>query len=165
MGNGSGRIAGTILLAGALGCVLIDLYLVVTHAWLLRDATPIQISQWDASNALGVAAFGDGMQAALLGFAMHLCVSLIWAAIFVAVALRFRWVLAHPIVSGVVFGLVVMGVMRYLIVPLGHARQGAGTPVQLFNQALAHVVAFGLPVALVVSAGLGGARVRVRASS
>jgi hypothetical protein len=165
MGNGSGRIAGTILLAGALGCVLIDLYLVVTHAWLLRDATPTQISQWDASNALGVAAFGDGMPAALLGFAMHLCVSLIWAAIFVAVALRFRWVLAHPIVSGVVFGLVVMGVMRYLIVPLGHAHQGAGTPVQLFNQALAHVVAFGLPVALVVSAGLGGARVRVRASS
>jgi uncharacterized membrane protein YagU involved in acid resistance len=132
---------------------------------LLRDATPIQISQWDASNALGVAAFSDGMPAALLGFAMHLCVSLIWAAIFVAVALRFRWVLSHPLVSGVIFGLVVMGVMRYLIVPLGHAHQGAGTPVQLLNQMLAHVVAFGLPVALVVSAVLGGARVRVPASS
>jgi uncharacterized membrane protein YagU involved in acid resistance len=165
MRNDSGRIAGTILLAGALGCVLIDLYLVVTIAWVLRGATPIQISQWDASNALGVAAFSDGMPAALLGFAMHLCVSLIWAAIFVAVALRFRWVLAHPIVSGVVFGLVVMGVMRYLIVPLGHAHQPTGTPLTLVNQMLAHVVAFGLPVALVVSARLGRARAKAWASS
>jgi|HubBroStandDraft_2_1064218.scaffolds.fasta_scaffold25697_2 uncharacterized membrane protein YagU involved in acid resistance len=164
MGNGSGRIAGTILLAGALGCVLIDLYLIVTIPWLLH-ATPIQISQWDASNALGVAAFNGGMPAALLGFAMHLCVSVIWAAIFVAVALRFRWVLAHPVVSGITFGLVVMVVMRYLIVPLGHAHQPAGTAVQLVNQILAHVAAFGVPVALVVSGGLGGARVRAPASN
>lgn len=164
MENGSGRVAGTIVIAGALGCVLIDLYLVVTHVWLLRDATAIAISQWDASNALGVAAFSGGLPAALLGFAMHFCVSVIWAAIYVLLALRLRAILERPIVFGTVFGIVVMLVMKYLVVPLGHAHQGGGTPAQLINQILAHVLAFGLPVALVVSARLGGSRVSVPAS-
>jgi hypothetical protein len=164
MGNGSGRVAGTIVIAGALGCVAIDLYLVVTHVWVFRDASAIAISQWDASNALGVAAFGGGLPTALLGFAMHLCVSIVWAAVYVFVALRSRAILARPIASGVLFGIVVMLVMKYLIVPLGHAHQVPGTPAQLLNQILAHVLAFGLPVALVVSARLGGAKVRAPAS-
>lgn len=156
-GNG-GRIVATIVLAGTLGCVLIDAYLVVTHAWLFHDATALVVSQWDASNALGPAAFRGGLSTALLGFAMHYCVSLIWAAIFVISALRLRALSDYPILSGTAFGIVVLLVMKYAVVPLGHASQTIASPAQLVNQILAHVVAFGIPVALVAAAGLRGMR-------
>ncbi len=148
------RAVATIFLAGTLGCVLIDAYLVVTHGLVFHDASALIVSQWDASNALGRAAFEGGWPTALLGFAMHYCVSVIWAAVYVAVALRVPALLRQPILSGIAFGLVVMLVMKYAIVPLGHASQGHPSPVQLVNQILAHVLAFGIPVALIASARL-----------
>jgi uncharacterized membrane protein YagU involved in acid resistance len=137
--------------SGIAGWLLIDLYLVVTHGLIFHDANALQISQWDASNALGPAAFNGGVPAALLGLVMHFCVSLIWAAIFVAVALRVPALLSHPLISGTIFGLVIFAVMIYGIVPLGHAVQVATTSPKLFNSVLAHIVAFGIPVALIVS--------------
>lgn len=159
----SRRVVATTFLAGTLGCVLIDAYLIVTLGWIFHNATALQISQWDASNALGPAAFRGGLPTALLGFAMHYCVSIVWAALYVLAALRARVLLEHPVPSGVVFGIAVMLVMKYVVVPLGHASQPHARPAQLVNQILAHVLAFGIPVALVVTVRLHGVRTPQRA--
>jgi hypothetical protein len=143
---------GTIALAGVAGCVAIDLYLIVTHGLIFHDATALEVSQWDASNALGLSAFSGGLGTALLGLGMHLCVSLVWAAIYVFAARAAPALLRHPWLAGTVFGVVVWFAMRYLVVPLGHAHAGGFSPAQFANQGLAHILAFGIPVALIVSA-------------
>jgi uncharacterized membrane protein YagU involved in acid resistance len=149
----------TVLRAGVAGWFLIDLWLVITHGLIFHDATVLEVSQWDASNAMGRAAFFGGVPTALLGLAMHFVVSIAWAALYVTAALRYRVLRERPVLAGFAFGLIVMGVMKYLIVPLGHAHQGAFNPAQYANQILAHTVAFGIPVALIVAARLRAPRV------
>lgn len=149
----SGRDAfSAALWAGISGWLLIDLYLVITHGLIFHDATAMQVSQWDASNALGAAAFDGGIGTALLGLAMHFCVSMLWAAAYAVAALQFPVLVRRPLLSGICFGLVVFAVMIFGIVPLGHASQpGRSTSIKFANTILAHVVAFGIPVAYITA--------------
>lgn len=123
----------------------------VVHGAVLHDATAQQVSQWDASNFLGRAAFSGGWTSAAIGAAAHLVVSLIWAAIFVLASRRIPDLIDRPILSGIVFGIVVMAVMRVDVVPLGAAAPlPAMKPMGLLDQTVAHTLFFGIPVALVV---------------
>ena len=140
-----------IVIAGVAGAVAINLYLIVAEVVVLHGASVIAISQWDASNALGAAAFGGGVATALLGFVMHLVVSTAWAAIFMTIAIRFPYVVTHPFASGVIFGAAVMCVMIFLVVPLGHAPHGHISLAGWIDRAVAHTIFFGVPVAWVVS--------------
>ena len=142
----------TILLAAIVGAVLIDLFLGIVVA--LRGGVAIArglqaLSQWDASNFLGAAAFREGWRAAGFGFCCHLIVSAIWAAIFVFAAKRWKAMTRHAIATGAVFGALVMFVMRFAVVPLGSAQEAPYTVVTFVLTLVAHVVFFGLPVALV----------------
>jgi hypothetical protein len=143
------RFVRAAILAGLTGAILIDAYLSVTHAFIFHDATPLEVSQWDASNVLGRAAFQGGWPAAGLGFLLHLAVSLFWATLFVFAATRLKALVDQPILWGAVYGVLVMLVMRFAVVPLGHAALGATSPAALINVSIAHVLSFGIPVALV----------------
>lgn len=145
---------GAVLLAGLCGAVAIDLYLVVTQAWIFRNATPVLVSQWDASNALGRAAFSGGWQSALLGLVMHCTVSIVWAAIFTALFGSTAFLRRQPLLLGILFGTAVMLVMRYLVVPLGHAIEPRSDALRLLNLWIAHTLGFGIPVAFTVRAAL-----------
>jgi hypothetical protein len=141
----------TILLAGVMGAVLIDLYLVITEGYIFHTANALVISQWDASNLLGPAAFRGGVGAALIGFLLHLTVSLIWAAIIALAAVRVRFIAQHPIVTGIAFGMIVRLVMAYVIVPLGRAQMPHANVPHLVNLYIAHTLAFGIPVAWIAA--------------
>src|ERR1700722_20169934 len=71
-----------------LGAVLIDLYLAISEPWVAKGVTALLVMQWDASNALGAAAYSGGWATAALGTLMHFCVSIVWGVLFVAAALR-----------------------------------------------------------------------------
>lgn len=144
------RRIGTAVLAGLIGAVTINLYLVVVEAWILHVATPVQISQWDASNILGVAAFNDGLYSAGLGLLLHVVVSLCWATLYLIVALSNDTVARHPWISGTAFGFIVMFAMR-LIVVLGHASLAPLSVGTFFMLLIAHTLFFAIPVALVAS--------------
>jgi len=138
------------IMAGVVGALAIDLYLIITQSWIMHVATPVEISQWDASNALGRAAFFGGIPTALLGLVMNLCVGAVWG-IILALVVRSRPELqrVNPIVAGIVFGTIAMLVMRYAVVPLGHAHQPHLDAARLANLWLAHTIGFGIPVLLV----------------
>ena len=146
------KTAKTILLAAIGGAVLIDLFLGIVVA--LRGGVAISrgleaLSQWDASNFLGAAAFHEGWRAAGFGFCCHLVVSTILATIFVITAKRWKAITRHATACGAIFGALVMFVMRYAVVPLGSAQEARYTLVTFLLTLVAHVVFFGLPVALV----------------
>lgn len=58
------------------------------------------------------------------------------------------------VLSGLLFGVMVMLVMIFIVVPLGHAQAASRNPHALLNTFVAHSVFFGLPVALVVRRSL-----------
>jgi hypothetical protein len=136
--------------AGLVGAIGIDLYLSITLP-LLHVANGIALSQWDASNLLGNDAFRGGLSTAAIGFGMHLCVSIAWGIIFAFAFSRIAWMRAHPLLAGSIFGAVVMQVMAYVVVPLGHASHPTPTLLQWFNNFIAHTLFFGVPVAWVVA--------------
>lgn len=148
------NLARAIAVTGLTGAVSVDAYLALTLIFVFHRATLRGMLQWDASNALGDSAFSGGWNTALLGTAMHLVVSTIWAAVFIFAALRVPALLRRPILSGTLFGLLVMLVMSYLVVPLGHAQKFPQPPPIFVNQLIAHVVFFGIPVALVAKRSL-----------
>jgi hypothetical protein len=136
------------IISGIVGAFAIDLYLIVTQSWILHVATPVEISQWDASNLLGRAAFFGGISTALLGLFMNLCVGAVWGIVFAVVMQRFGMWRVRPIVTGIVFGTIAMLVMRYAVVPLGHAHQPYVDAARLANLWAAHTLGFGIPVAI-----------------
>jgi len=155
--------------AGAFaGLAAITAYLAIERA--VADHLPagfclMQLLQWDASNAYGDAAFTGGWPVAGVGLAMDAVVSLIWGAIFTTLYLRAPAVRANLVVSGLVFGAIVMVVMLFAVVPLGHAIRMHDTAGHLVNVLVAHTVFFGLPLALAVRATAGRPAAMGRAPS
>jgi hypothetical protein len=143
--------ARAAVVAGLAGNVAISVYLAVTLP-LFFHTKPMLLFQWDASNVVGNSAYSGGIGSAALGFLFDCIVSICWAAIFAAVYETFAPVRRMPVLSGLLFGLVVMAVMLELVVPLGHAQHASHAVSALLNTAIAHTAFFGLPVALVIAA-------------
>ncbi|HEY7981611.1 MAG TPA: hypothetical protein VID19_08990 [Candidatus Eremiobacteraceae bacterium] len=136
----AGIVAGTI--AGA----LIDSFLVIAN-----HTTYIQIWQFVASAIVGGAAYASPAYA-ILGFAMHFAISIVWASIYAWAAFGPMPALAQaPVLSGLLYGIVVMIGMT-LVLMVNHVGP-AGLPDAgtLVKSLIAHTVFFGLPVALYVS--------------
>lgn len=140
------------------GLIAITIYLVVERA--VAEHLPIalclrQLLQWDASNAFGVAAFAGGWRMALIGLGMDFVVSLVWALVFTALYLGAVGIRRNLVLAGLTFGAVVMVVMLYAVVPIGHAIRMESTPAHILNVLVAHTVFFGLPLALTVRSSVG----------
>ncbi len=146
--------AFAVALAACIGNTTISLYLVVERA-VAQQIAPLQcllqLYQWDASNVFGNGAFAGGWGMAFMGLLMDLAVSAAWATLFLVLYRRFAWLRANLWAGGLAYGIVVMVVMLWLIVPLGHATQLSKTPGHILNVAIAHTVFFGLPVALALA--------------
>jgi len=128
----AGFIAGTIDIGAA--CVI-------------NSVGPVIILQAIASGVLGKASFDQGAGAAALGLALQWAMSLLIAAIFVAAgrampALRRRWVGA-----GLAYGVVILVVMNYVVVPLSAIHRFPHFAVVHFLGDLLAMLLFGLIVA------------------
>jgi hypothetical protein len=159
MTNGSANVRAAVV-AGLAGNVAISAYLCVALPAFF-NTPPLALFQWDASNIIGSNAFSGGWSAAALGFFFDCLVAIGWGAWFVLLYRRVPAVRRSPALWGLLFGVLVMLVMFYLVVPLGRAHQSSNLP-SLANGLVAHTVFFGLPVALVGSWILGSAGRRRR---
>ncbi len=147
------RFARAAIVASIVGGVVVTVYLVASRFVLAHDA-PLHgllvVMQWDASNQFGDAAYQGGWPMAGIGWLMDCVVSLVWATVFAVLYVRVPYVRRRALFCGLLFGVFVMIVMIYGIVPLGHARRAPNTLMFIINTGLAHTVFFGLPVAWTV---------------
>jgi|SRR5579863_166353 len=146
-----GRLTRSIVLSALAGDVAITAYLVIERA--IASHVPLaqcllELMQWDASNAYGVRAFAGGWATAGIGQLMDLVVSLGWATLFVLCWARFAALHRATWAWGLAYGVLVMIVMLYLVVPLGHAQRMDSTPAHILNVLIAHSLFFGLPLAM-----------------
>lgn len=141
-------VAKRVLTAAFAGWLAIDVYM--SAVYVAFGSSPLRLFQWDASNALGPAAFNGGLASALLGLVLDFVVSLGWAVIAVYAMRRSERARRRPVLFGLLFGAIVMYVMIWILVPLGHAHQAARTPVNLLIVIAGHTLFFGVPVAAAV---------------
>lgn len=101
-----------------------------------------------AAGLLGEPAFHGGAGTYILGVLLHFFIAFSVTAIYYGVSRRLTFMLEHPLVCGLFFGMAVELVMSYVVLPLS-ALQARG-PYRLHDILLGlivHMIVIGLPVA------------------
>jgi hypothetical protein len=114
-----------------------------------RGVPPISILQSIASGLLGRAAYQGGAPTAALGLFLHFFIAFVVVLVYVLASRRLPVLTRHPVVCGLLYGLLVYAVMNLIVVPLSAAVTG-GPPsgIVLVNGLLIHALGVGLPSAL-----------------
>jgi hypothetical protein len=132
-------------------CVLIAGTLDIADALLFygyRGTPPKILLQVIAAGLLGHSALKMGLEGALIGLGIHYCITLAWAALFVVTSLSWQDLRVHPMISGMVYGLIVYAVMNYLVLPHTYAIVSHKFNLIVFVNAVAALVfCIGLPIA------------------
>lgn len=100
----------------------------------------------------GEAARAGGWNTAILGIFLHFVVAFCIAAVYYIGARNIPFLLRHPIICGLIFGVLAHLVMKYIVIPLSAI--GAVSPYTLpnfLNSVIGHALLVGLPVALIAS--------------
>ncbi len=125
----------------------------ITFAFVVwRSIGPVRVLQSVASGLLGAAAREGGLATAALGAVLHFTIAFIWATVFWLASRRLKVLVRHPVVCGLLYGVVVYAFMYCVVLPLSaiHASLPRDASAILLNSA-GHMLLVGLPIALVAS--------------
>lgn len=139
----------TSVLAGGLVAGTLD----ITYAcvfWALKADVPAQrIFQSVAAGLLGKASFQGGQGTAALGLALHYFIAISMSVVYYLVAPRWTLLWRRPVLSGALYGLILYGVMNYIVVPLSAAGGGgAKDPLWVTLSIIVHMFLIGVPIAV-----------------
>lgn len=118
----------------------------------LRGISPARLFQGIASGLLGRSAFEGGMATALLGVLIHFFIAFAVVITYHFAVRLIPRLTRRPWIYGPLYGLVVYGVMNFVVIPLSAIGARSPSTAVLLNGLLIHIFGVGLPAAL--SAGL-----------
>lgn len=101
-----------------------------------------------AGGLLGERAFNGGAGTYILGVLLHFFIAFSVTTIYYLASRRLTFMLEHPLICGLFFGMTVELVMSYVVLPLSALR--ARGPYRLYDVLLGlivHMIVIGLPVA------------------
>ncbi|HET6977938.1 MAG TPA: hypothetical protein VFI24_16535 [Pyrinomonadaceae bacterium] len=124
----------------------------ITYAcvfWALKAGVPPQrIFQSVARGVLGTAAFSGGAATAALGLFLHYFIAMMMSIAYYVVARKWTALVLQPLLFGALYGLVLYGVMNYVVIPLSAARGGgAGPALWVALSIVVHMFVIGVPIA------------------
>ena len=141
-----------ILVGGGIAATL-DIVYAIVYSWIRAQVPPITIMQSVASGLIGQPAYEGGVSTALLGLVCHYAIALVIASIFWLASRRLAFMTRNAVASGLAFGVCVYLVMNFVVIPLSaFPTQMTYTPVRVAINVAAHMLLFGLPIALAVRA-------------
>jgi hypothetical protein len=114
-----------------------------TFVWFSWSAAGLtRLFQSIAVGVLGKASFDGGLAAALLGAALHLFIATMFVTVYTGVAQRHPSLLRTPVVHGALYGVVLYGVMNFVVMPLSrvHASPSFAHPYWIGFSVIAHMV-------------------------
>jgi uncharacterized membrane protein YagU involved in acid resistance len=127
----------------------LDISDALVYYGLRLHVPPSRLLQSIASHLVGRSAFNGGLRDAMLGLALHYLIAAFWISTFVISAQFFEVLFRRPIISGAIYGLVIYGVMNFLILPHTHnSAPLSRDPFNLLNGIFALVIFMGIFVAL-----------------
>ncbi len=138
--------AHAVLLGGLTVAVLDGLDALVFFG--LRGVSPARLFQGIASGLLGRSAFEGGMATAFLGVLIHFFIAFAVVITYHFAARRIPRLTRRPLIYGPLYGLLVYGVMNFIIIPLSAIGARSPSTAVLLNGLLIHALGVGLPAAL-----------------
>ena len=114
---------------------------------LIYMVSPFRILQSIARGVLGAPSFDMGVTSAALGLVLQWLMSILIAFIFVFAALRLPLLTRRWIEAGLAYGVVVFGVMNYVVMPLSRVGKIPTFTPTTFALNLLAMLLFGLIVA------------------
>ena len=150
--------AGDTIPLGGLFIGLLDLMFAFTFYGLILGVPLLRIFQTVAAGVLGKPrAYAGGVTTFLLGIVLHFVVATCIAAVYYLATLVLPVLIRHPVVSGLIYGMVAYFGMKYIVTPLS-AIGAKGTlprmPI-LLTELVGHALLVGLPVALLAYRSAG----------
>ena len=142
-----------LVLAGGLVAGTFDIVYACVF-WGLKAGVPVRrILQSVAAGLLGKASFEGGAATAALGLGLHYFIACSMAVAYYLVARRMPALRERPVPYGAAYGLLLYGIMNYVVVPLSAAGGGgAKDPLWVGLSIVVHMFLIGVPIALFVRA-------------
>ena len=113
-----------------------------------RGVSPLRILQRVASGWLGPASLTGGLASAALGLVTHFFIATSMSVTYYLVARRWPALWERPVPYGTAYGLLLYGIMNYIVVPLSAAGPSSKDPVWVGMSIAVHMLLIGLPIAL-----------------
>jgi uncharacterized membrane protein YagU involved in acid resistance len=118
--------------------------------WAPRGIRPAQILRGIASGLLGPKSFYGGWQTAMLGAALHFLIAFSAASVFYGASRKLIFLTRRPVLSGVLYGIVVYLFMYWVVMPLSAYHKPPFSISATIIAVVTHIVCVGLPISLVV---------------
>lgn len=136
------------VLAGGVAAGALD----ISYAWLFwavkAGIGAQRIFQSVAAGLLGKASFIGGWPTAFLGLGLHFFIATSMSLTYYLVARRRPFLREHPLACGAGYGLVLYGIMNFVVVPLSAASGGSKDPLWVALSVAVHMLFIGIPIAL-----------------
>ena len=136
-------IALTALIVGAM-----DITAAITQA-ISRGATATRLLQFVASGLIGQKAFTGGAATAALGLGLHFVIAFTLVTVFYFASQRLVLLRRYAVISGLIYGLIVFGVMNLIVLPLSAAKPRHSLTGDLIQIGI-HMFIIGLATSLLV---------------
>lgn len=147
---GHPRAFDTIFYGGLVVGILDGLFALIFYG-LILGAKPTRIFQSVAAGLLGrTTAYEGGIKTFLLGILLHFVVASCIATVYYLASRILPVLIRHPVVSGLMYGMIAYLVMNYVVIPLSAIRRSPG-PLRIpifLTEIIGHALLVGLPIAL-----------------
>jgi len=145
-----------LVLAGGLVAGLLDILYACLFWGIKRGVPATRIFQSVAAGLLGPATFEGGARTAALGLFLHFFIAVTMSIAYYLVATRWNLLVRMPLPCGAAYGLLLYGIMNYVVVPLSAAGRGSKDLLWVTLSIAVHMVLIGVPIALFTQRARGG---------
>jgi uncharacterized membrane protein YagU involved in acid resistance len=115
-----------------------------------KGVGPIRVLQGVAAGLVGrESAITGGLATAGLGLAIHFFIAFVVAIVFYVASRKLIFLTRHPVISGLLYGVVVYGFMYWIVMPLAYPVVHPSVSRDL-TAVCVHMFLIGLPIALIV---------------
>jgi hypothetical protein len=140
--------AWRFVLTGGLVAGTFDIVYACVFWAIKRGVSPLRILQRVASGWLGEASLTGGWATAALGLVSHYFIAISMAVTYYVVARRWPALWKRALPYGIAYGLLLYGIMNYVVVPLSAAGPSSKDPLWVGMSIVVHLFLIGLPCAV-----------------
>ena len=136
----------TSILIGALVVGTLDILFAMGFWW--GRVPPLRIFQSVAAGLLGRKAFDGGTDTVILGAVLHYFISFCIVFVYWLASRTWDTLIDNPLFFGALYGLLVYGVMNYVVIPLSATNRPRFNAAWVGWSVVVHMVLIGMPAAL-----------------
>lgn len=154
-------ITRTILRAGLVAGILDIIAAILINVVFKGQTTVTKLLQSIASGLIGKAAYDNGIATAILGLLLHFLIAFIFTIIFVLIYPRLKFAHTQPLLTGIIYGILVWLTMNAVVIPIAFSRTFNFDLKTHWLGILVIILCVGIPVALISNKILGSRRAAV----